>query len=96
MPWVIFTPEADADLAEIGENIALQNPTAARLFLAEIRRRCELRATQPFAADPLNTHRRRTVRRFFAGNYIIYFRPIDDGIEVLRVWHGARGRRPKL
>jgi toxin ParE1/3/4 len=28
------------------------------------------------------------------GNYIIFYRPIDDGIEVVRILHGARDLPP--
>ena len=30
------------------------------------------------------------LRSFAAGSYLIFYRPIDDGIEVVRVLHGAR------
>jgi toxin ParE1/3/4 len=30
------------------------------------------------------------VRRSSVGNYVIYYRPIEDGIQVLRILHGAR------
>jgi plasmid stabilization system protein ParE len=96
MPKVVFTPEADADLLAIGRSIAVDNPSGAVSFLAEIRRRCELRGPHSGAGERCQTPQRREIRRFSVGNYVVYFRPIDDGIEVLHVWHGARGRGPKL
>jgi plasmid stabilization system protein ParE len=30
------------------------------------------------------------VRRHVVGNYLIYYRPIADGVEILHVVHGAR------
>jgi toxin ParE1/3/4 len=30
------------------------------------------------------------VRSFPVGNYLIFYRPVNQGIEVLRVLHGAR------
>ena len=30
------------------------------------------------------------VRRSSVGNYVIYYRPIHHGIQVLRILHGAR------
>ncbi len=30
------------------------------------------------------------VRSFHVGQYLIFYRPIADGIELLRVLHGAR------
>jgi len=35
-------------------------------------------------------------RSFSVGNYVIYFRPIEDGILVARVQHGARDHRGLL
>jgi hypothetical protein len=32
-------------------------------------------------------------RSFSVGNYVIFFRPIDSGIEVARVIHGSRDKR---
>jgi plasmid stabilization system protein ParE len=30
------------------------------------------------------------VRRHAFGNYLVYYRQIDDGVEILHVVHGAR------
>jgi toxin ParE1/3/4 len=30
------------------------------------------------------------LRGFVVGRYLIFYRPIEDGIEVVRVFHGAR------
>ena len=30
------------------------------------------------------------LRSFVVGNYVIFYRPIDDGVEVIRVLHGAQ------
>jgi toxin ParE1/3/4 len=31
------------------------------------------------------------IRSFPVGNYLILYRMIEGGIEVIRIWHGARG-----
>ena len=31
----------------------------------------------------------RNIRSFPAGSYVIFYRAIDDGIEIVRVLHGA-------
>jgi toxin ParE1/3/4 len=33
---------------------------------------------------------------FPVGNYVIYYRPIDGGIEVVRVLHGPRETQPRF
>ena len=30
------------------------------------------------------------LRSFLVGRYILFYRPIDDGVEIVRVLHGAR------
>jgi len=30
------------------------------------------------------------IRSFLVGNYVVFYRPIQDSIEVARVLHGAR------
>ncbi len=34
------------------------------------------------------------LRSFPVGSYVIFYRPIDDGIEVARILHGARDFPP--
>ena len=34
-------------------------------------------------------------RSFPLGNHLIFYRPIDDGIELVRVLHGARDISPE-
>jgi toxin ParE1/3/4 len=36
------------------------------------------------------------LRSFPFGRYVIFYRPLDDGIEVVRVLHGARDIRRAL
>lgn len=47
MATVIYSPEAESDLLEIAEYIAQDKPIAARNWVAMIRNKCELLATQP-------------------------------------------------
>lgn len=35
------------------------------------------------------------LRSFPLGNYLIFYRPIEDGIAVVRVLHGARDISPE-
>jgi len=34
-----------------------------------------------------------SLRSFPVGNYLIFYRPITDGVEVVRMLHGARELR---
>lgn len=51
---------------------------------------CNLLATQPELGERMLTRRFGQVRRHSAGNYVLYYRSVKDGIEILRVLHGAR------
>jgi toxin ParE1/3/4 len=85
-----YTPEADQDLIRIGTYIAKDNPTAALRWVDAIEAVCGLLATQPALGQRIRTKRFGEVRRHVAGNFLIYYRPTDDGVEILTVVHGAR------
>jgi toxin ParE1/3/4 len=89
MSRVQFTVQAGRDLEEIEEFISLDNPDAAARLLLSIHEKCVLVSRQPqmgrrhfdFSPD---------LRGFPVGNYLVFYRPAEDGIEVIRVIHGAR------
>lgn len=72
---VYFTPQAETDLEEIGDYIALDNPNRATTFVREIREHCE-----QIASDPLRYEARPElgdkVRTCAHGNYVIFFRAL--------------------
>jgi|SRR6267154_4600562 len=84
-----FTPQAESDLEEVGDYIALDNPQRALSFIREIRQHCEKIAVGPhhYVARPDLGD---TTRMCTHGNYLIDFEPSDDGALILRVLHGAR------
>ena len=84
-----FTPQAEIDLEEIGDYIALDNPRRAVSFIREMRQHCEKIAEGPhhYVARPDLGD---TIRICAHGNYLIVFEPFDDGTLILRVLHGAR------
>lgn len=84
-----YSTSARIDLLKIGTYIARDNQTAAIGFIDRIEQKCEDLADSPdmgFACDDLSPG----LLCWPVGNYIIYFRTCDDGIEVVRVLHGAR------
>ena len=84
-----FTPQAEIDLEEVGDYIALDNPRRALSFIREIRQHCEKIAEGPhhYVARPDLGD---TIRICAHGNYLIVLEPFDDGALILRVLHGAR------
>jgi toxin ParE1/3/4 len=47
-------------------------------------------------AGPARPELRARVRSFPVGDYLLFYRPIRGGIELLRVLHGARNLRKSL
>lgn len=88
-----LTEEAEADLADIWLRMAVDNPANATRFIESVLEKCELLAGQPGIgrARPLLGP---GLRSFAVGNYLIFYRAIADGIEVVRIIHGARNIEP--
>jgi len=89
MPTVLRTSQAHLDLVEIAFRIAGESPAAADQWLDLIAEKCQLLARMP------ELGRKRPdlapeLRGLPVGNYIIFYRPMNDGIQVIRVLHGAR------
>lgn len=84
-----FTPQAETDLEEIGDYIALDNPRRAVSFIREIREHCEKIAEGPlrYVARPeLGSE----LHSCAHGNYVIFFEPLEGGALILRILQGAR------
>lgn len=93
MPRVLRTDETLADLRHIASFIAQDNPAAASDWLDEMERLFSILATQPRIGKRMRTKRLGTIRQFSRGSYVVYFRPLSDGLEILRVLHGARDHK---
>jgi toxin ParE1/3/4 len=89
MARVVKRPQAEADLDDMWWHIAQDNPDAADRLLDTIDERCALLAQFPL----VGTSRDKLIpglRSVPVGNYLVFYLPLDDGIEVVRVLHGAR------
>ena len=87
---ILRTPEALQDLDDIWDYIAQDSGTAADRVLDELQKRFELLAGNPELGElqPLLSDGK--YRRFCFRKYVIYYRPLADGIVLVRVLHGAR------
>lgn len=96
MSRIIRRPRARADIQEQAFRIADDNPEAARRFLVEVERTLELLADMPGmgAARPRLSPALRGLRMFSVGggfdHHLLFYRPIKDGIELIRVLHSTR------
>lgn len=88
-------PLAEEDFREIWRHIAQDNPDAADGLLRRIDEKLELYAERP----NMGTNRSRLargLRSFPVGNYLVFYRVIPEGIELVRVLHGMRRLRSLL
>ena len=89
MPQVVLTPQAEGSRIEIWLYIAEDNPAAADRLISTIDEKCRLIATQPLMGR-VRPDLAPDVRSFLVGDYVIIYRPADDGIELLLAVHGSR------
>lgn len=89
MPEILRHPEAEADLDEIWLYIAQDDPDAADRFIDRIEERCRILAQNPLMGRS-RAEMAPGLRSFPIGNYIIFYVPIENGIEIVRVVSGFR------
>ena len=89
MAVVAWTAEAEEDLIEIWTYIAQDNSQAADTLLEEIDAKAVALVSSPIlgAARPDIAPE---LRHSVVGRYLILYRIIMDGVQVVRVVHGAR------
>ena len=88
-PKVLRAPLAEQDLDEIWDFVANDSIVAADRLIDMIVGKCHLLAGNPEMGQA-RPELAPTLRSFSLGSYMIFFRPIEDGIELARVIHGAR------
>lgn len=84
-----FAPAAAADLTEIYDFIAADNRAAARGLIDRFERQVAMLAEQP-GVGRARPELRSDLRSIAVGRYVIFYRPTEGGIEVVRVLHGMR------
>ena len=89
MPRVLRRPLAGADIFEVWVHIADDSVAQADAWIDRLDIKLQLLATQPLmgrARDALWP----SLRSLPFGRYMIFYLPLDDGIDVVRVLHSAR------
>ena len=94
MPRIRRTRAAQADYNEIWDYIARRDVTAADRVLDRLDEALGTIATAPEMGREVE-ELARNLRSFPVGNYLIFYRPAEDGIELIRVLHGARDITPE-
>jgi len=89
MKHLVFTADAERDLTEILEFIAIHRPSTAIEVVGRLRARCEL-----LGQHPLLGQRRPDMganhRSFPAERWIIIYRDLEDRVEIDRIVDGSR------
>lgn len=89
MPRVITTVRAAQDLDDIWFYIAQDNLAAADALMDTIQQHCDMLARNPLMGRA-RSELAPDVRSYRVKRYITFYRPYPDGIELVRVLHGAR------
>ena len=89
MPCILKRPEAQNDLDEIWWFIAQDSPDNADKFLDRIQDSCLTLADFPKMGVSRNEIKN-SLRSQPISNYLIFYFPIEDGIDIIRIIHGSR------
>ena len=89
MARVDKTSRAETDLIQIADYIAKDSLKAALRWISEIDQTFRLLAKNPLLGENVGYLQLDTRRQTF-GRYLIFYRPIEQGIIVVRVLHGSR------
>ena len=90
-----ISPAAQADLDSIWDYVAARNAVAADKLLRIFCAKLTLLADAPGVGRPRDEFAP-ALRSFPVGEYLLFYRPMKDGIELVRVLHGARNLPPLL
>ncbi len=89
MATAVFRKSAEDDLRNIYLFIADYNPQRARSFVIEITEACNEYAGFSGAGVD-KSELMENLRSFAFHKYVIFYMPVENGIEVLRILHGSR------
>ena len=89
MPRILRTVPARRDYVQIWVHIAEDNIDAADDLVRKFDHALDLLADNP-GLGPERPELAPGMRSFPVGKYLLFYRPLDKGIELLRVLHGAR------
>ena len=95
MARVIQSHDADFDLLEIWTHIARHRLDAADRLAERFDEVFHLLAASPHIGRAVEWLLP-GLRRFPVGEYLVFFKPDEDGVRIVRVIHGARDITPEL
>jgi len=89
---IIRLKAAREDIVEIGVYLMGENPNAAGRFLTSLEKTLQNLAAMPEMGitHQVGKHELRRFRVSNFNNYLIFYRLLDDRLELVRIIHGAR------
>ena len=94
MPRIRRTRISLTDYDEIWDYIAAHDPAAADRVVDRLDAALHELAKTPFMGRSVE-ELARNLRSFPVGNYLLFYRTAEDGIELIRAVHGARDISPE-
>lgn len=89
MPRITRRPLAEADILEIWDYIADASFAAADRWVDRLDEQFRMLAGQPMIGRA-REEMARGMRSFPFGRYVVFYMPLDDGIDVIRVLHSSQ------
>jgi toxin ParE1/3/4 len=89
MAQIVRTEQAQQDLERILDYLDAQSTQLASRFAAKFEQTCDLHAAPQQIGVSAETSVL-NLRHFTVWNYVVFYRPTDDGIELIRIIRGAR------
>jgi toxin ParE1/3/4 len=86
---LVRTLQSDQDVEAIADYIAQDSPQAAFQWVCDIEEKLDAIAFSPGIGRE-RPDVQKGLRTIAFGNYLICYRQISGGVEILRVFHGAR------
>lgn len=87
---IVLSPQAQADLREVRAYIARDNPAAAKREVARIKEAIKVLAGGRIDGREVVLESGERVRLWLVSSYRLYYRRLDDVLQILRVYHHAR------
>ncbi|MHA6723249.1 type II toxin-antitoxin system RelE/ParE family toxin [Sphingomonas sp. RS2018] len=94
MSTIVRSPEARDDAVDVWLYVAIHDVVAADRLLERFNRRIESLAALPLtgqARDKLGVDLRSVV----VGRYVIFYRPLPDGVAIVCILHASRDIGPE-
>ena len=88
-----YSPLAANDLYENADFIARDKPIAAEKWIDSVQLTCEMLANNPGVGEVRQTRSLGPCRSFVLGSYVIFFRPLRDTVEIVRIIRADRDIR---